>query len=1332
MKLKLWLVLMLSAFSLGRIHAQLIITEVCPSNQTVFTDEFGEQPDWIELYNSGSTVIDLADYFLSDNANQPDKFHLPHYLLNPGNRIIVFASGRNITQLVDHWETAINNNDFFNYTVPSTEPDTNWIYNGFITTGWLNGMGGIGYGDGDDNTTIGMCSSVYYYIDFNVADSSVISKAILSMDYDDAFIAYLNGKEVARNNVGVSGQRTSFNTLASANHEAAMYTGGLPELFTIDNNVLQQQLKSGTNRLAIQVHNVATNSSDLSSNTFLSFGISNNNTYFGPNPVWFNQSTGYIHSNFKISGTGETILLSDLSLAIVDQIVIPQLDIDHSYGRSPDTSTTYCVFNVPSPLYTNNASICYSGYAENVIIEIPAGHYTDTLKTTMYTLGGSAPIYFTTDGDDPDLSDNIYTDTIQIYSTQVLRARVIPTSGNYLPGRIATTTYLINENTSLPVFSLASDSINLWDYNYGIYVFGPNADVNNYPYFGSNFWMNWERPVHIEYFAKDKQNKFSFDGGIKIHGGWSRGNDQKSFRLLSKSKYGPGSMSDPLIPDKPWINDYTNINLRNGGNDYWGARSRDAFMQRLMKNSYVDYMGYEPAVCFLNGMYWGELEIREREDEFFIASNHGISSSNVDILSHTYNGLNPIAGSSQGWFDMMSYVYNGTVTDTSYYNGLRTYLDLENFTDYFVTESYVGNGDFMSGYPNNIKMWKPSDQVGPWRHVLWDIDFGLGLYDGNYNRNYLNEMRTSGIYSGAILDHVLQNPIFKNYFINRYADMMNTVFQSSNLAVVGQAMIDSLSTDLPRHHNRWGGNMGSVIGTYNNMYAYNNYRIPAVRNLIQSDFGMTSQVTVTLNTLPAGAGHIKISTIIPENLPWSGVYFNGNPVRLTAIANPGYTFLYWQANNVMSQNSNESIFINITQSDQFTAVFAGNGDTLNVIISEINYHSEATADAGDWIEIYNGGNTEVNLTGWRIEKQTPYQFFQFPDQTKIPSHGFLLVCSDSLLFRNEFPSLNNCISNPAFDLKNSSDRIALKDAFGVIIQNIIYSDSLPWPFAADGEGRTLERDTSIHNENSPSAWFDGCMFGSPGEFYHPCEEEIVISEINYNPTSPTSDWIELLNPSSQTLDISGWEFKDDDDLHSFIIAPGTLLLPMGRIVISQDSLMFSSIWPQIDSMQGGTGFGLSNSGELLRVYNNNGKLRFSMRYSDALPWPQLPDGGGTTLELLDPSGKMNHAENWFSGCPNGSPSRAYDPNCFVGINEVSDNWNSWYDPQHEQIIISSDEMEPESMVYVYDINGRLIHSSNANGRKSIRIDASTFAKGMYTIKLQAGEKNFKAKKLVVL
>jgi hypothetical protein len=94
------------------------------------------------------------------------------------------------TKPVDHWETAIYYNDTWNYQPGYSEPGAGWNTLSFNDSSWMEGPGGIGYGDGDDNTTIGQNVSLFLRIKFNIIDTSKIESAILHVDYDDAFVAY--------------------------------------------------------------------------------------------------------------------------------------------------------------------------------------------------------------------------------------------------------------------------------------------------------------------------------------------------------------------------------------------------------------------------------------------------------------------------------------------------------------------------------------------------------------------------------------------------------------------------------------------------------------------------------------------------------------------------------------------------------------------------------------------------------------------------------------------------------------------------------------------------------------------------------------------------------------------------------------------------------------------------------------------------------------------------------------------------------------------------------------------------------------------------------------
>ncbi len=208
---------------------------------------------------------------------------------------VIFIAGSiksTFAQNVNHWEMVVAASDTWHYFPGNSEPPANWTNTDFNESSWLAGPGGIGFGDGDDGTSISPVISVYLRTTFTIVDISNISWAILDMDYDDGFVAYLNGHEIARSNVGTAGVRPLYSTPAVANHEALMYQGGIPERYIIKNDTLNKYMTEGANELAIQVHNINATSSDLSSNTFFSVGIKNAGSTYRQVPSWFVDPAG--------------------------------------------------------------------------------------------------------------------------------------------------------------------------------------------------------------------------------------------------------------------------------------------------------------------------------------------------------------------------------------------------------------------------------------------------------------------------------------------------------------------------------------------------------------------------------------------------------------------------------------------------------------------------------------------------------------------------------------------------------------------------------------------------------------------------------------------------------------------------------------------------------------------------------------------------------------------------------------------------------------------------------------------------------------------------------
>ena len=218
----------------------------------------------------------------------------------------------------DHWETAIFADDNWRYILPSVEPPSEWKTSDFNDNMWNEGPGGFGYSDGDDGTIISTTISVYLRNTFYVTDLSKLYKAVLSADYDDGFIAYLNGHEIGRSyNLPEPGTFVGFDEATSYDHEATLYDGGIPESFVLDSIALDPLLNNGENVLAIQVHNVGLSSSDMSSNFYLTFGITNDSQLYDEPPSWFQAPVTLGESNIPI------LSINTYGAEIVDEPRIP-------------------------------------------------------------------------------------------------------------------------------------------------------------------------------------------------------------------------------------------------------------------------------------------------------------------------------------------------------------------------------------------------------------------------------------------------------------------------------------------------------------------------------------------------------------------------------------------------------------------------------------------------------------------------------------------------------------------------------------------------------------------------------------------------------------------------------------------------------------------------------------------------------------------------------------------------------------------------------------------------------------------------------------------------
>lgn len=1320
------------------LFSQLLINEVQVTNLNTIQDEDGEYEDWFELYNQGATSINLSDYYVSDREGPDNDWQLPNTILSPGEQVLVFASGKDrwgASVIIDHMEVPVYPWNWWTYLAPLSQPNPNWNEVGFDDSGWGSGPGGIGFGDGDDGTDLGGgILSVYCRTTFNLTDPNDVGFMVLNVDYDDAFVCYLNGVEIARANIGTAGVEPSYNTPAAEGHEALIYQGVVPENIIIDYAAFAGALLTGENVIAMQIHNTDITSSDLTGSIYVLLGMASPNIQTEITPDWINYVPPLNHTSFGLSA-GETLYLKNASGTVIDSRVIDPMQSDHSLRRSTDGNSFWCLSDTPSPGQTNVGQ-CYSAYEPAPLFSVESGVFNAPVFITLSSPNPDANIYLTFDGSVPDENDVLYTAGFPVSGSVVVSARAFGL--NSLPSPVEKNTYLINETEiGIPVVSVSTDPDNLWDPVTGIHVFGPPDYDPNVPYFGANFWEDWERTAYMEYFDGNHVKQVEGPVGVKIHGGWSRSQVQKSLRLQAKGKYGMESIDYPLIADKPYIDSYKGFNLRNGGNAYGDVRFHEALVERTLRNTHADYMAYAPAIVFLNGEYWGYMEIRENLDQHFVANNHDVGSSDVTVVSANYLGFNVINGDPTSFFDLHEFATSNDPNASDYYDEIASRLDVENYTDYIIAETYWANGDWSNGYQNNTKLWHDDRPGGKWRFMLMDMDFGMGLAGPSPNDDYINAAGGDGFLTDQLFDAFIQNDVFRNYFINRYADLINTEFQIDKVTAMAHAMRDEVVPVFQRHALRWGAYGDALNSTLEARLDWAELRVQGGRDVVQNHFGLPEQVDITLDVLPAGAGRIHISTIEPGEMeyPWTGVYFNGNPVRITAYENPGYSFSHWLANGLFtSNNSTREHVLNFTEDLTFTAVFTGSATTNPVSVTELMFHPDSQNSSGDWIELHNNANVAVNIGGWKVKDSNYFNVYEFPENTFIGANEYVVVASDVAAFTTIYPDVSSVYGPMVFSFGNNSDEVYLLKQNGETVIGFTYSDQDGYDLlCSSGCGHSRGHNTSSSNYQS-SEWFLECENGSPGLPYTSCDYPVILSEVNYNSstTDDAGDWIELHNGTGNNIDISNWFIRDDND-NTYTVPSGTILEADEYLVIASNTLGFSAVYPITENYIGPSNISFGNGGDMIKIYNAENVLQVSMTYRNTAPWTYLADGMGYTLEFVETSQAPCVYTNWFAGCELGSPARSYDAACapLVSVKESSSALALIYPNPAAGIISLDNQNKMWQSVRICDMQGNIITDQSLTGNVLWQYDVTSLASGIYMVQLFADDHQQSLVRLVV-
>lgn len=628
------------------------------------------------------------------------------------------------------------------------------------------------------------------------------------------------------------------------------------------------------------------------------------------------------HTGFKIDKDGEPILLTKANGVLADYVTPSSIPTDISWGRQPDGTANWFYFQYPTPGLPNDEH-AYTGMSPEPEFSIPGGFYDGEQHLQLTVTENGVTIYYTTDGSVPDTSSSIYSAPLKINHTTVLRARtLIP---GRIPGKTTTQTYLINESTKLPVISLSTNPENLWDDEIGIYVAGTNGIPGYCSSEPRNWNQDWERPATLELFEPDGRQAFNVDISIKISGGCTRLYPAKSLEVYTRNEFGDTEINYRIFPEKNQIV-YNNLVIRTGGQDWYRSSFRDGMIQTLVKNrTDVDCQAFRPAILFINGEYWGIHNLREKKNEHYLAANHGLADpDSIDILSGRYT---VVQGSADHYKAVLDYIHTHDLTLDTHYDYIKTQMDVDQFTDYMITEIYCANIDWPGG---NIRFWRPRTDEGKWRWILFDTDLSFGAHpNGQYNSNSLeNALKEGGSgwpnpdWSTFLLRNLLKNESFKNEFIQRFSVHMATTFHHERVIPIIDSLKAIIESEVPRHLERWpmsfslGNSWGEHIDI---MRSFSQLRPAHMRSHLRQKFKFSAYANFYMFIDSPEGGHIEVHGLNVRDSLTLFRFAGEIPIRCRAIPSSGYRFTGWSG---AVETSNDSIVFTFGEIKNLTATFS--------------------------------------------------------------------------------------------------------------------------------------------------------------------------------------------------------------------------------------------------------------------------------------------------------------------------------------------------------------------------------------------------------------------------
>ena len=589
------------------------------------------------------------------------------------------------------------------------------------------------------------------------------------------------------------------------------------------------------------------------------------------------------HTNFKLSSDGEEIGLFTPGGSLVDGVSFGVQQGDISYGRLPDGGATWGYFGESTAGKANRGPQLSQNLRRAPAVTITPAEPLFLAGPTNVALSsaGAREIRYTLDGSQPNSASILYTNAFEVSTNSVVCARAF--ADGVHPGAVATRTFLVNQRLpELPIVSVVIDPLLLFDPIYGIYT---------------NVLKERDVPGTIQFCTTPSNTAFQAGAAFRLFSLNTFLKPQKPFTVNFDSKYGSADIAYQLFPEKP-IGLFDRLVLRNGNDDWAVAFLRDTLGQRMLKGAINNAVqAFRPCASYLNGSYYGLINIQEKMDEMYCAKNYGVDLADIDFFENDGTSGAELLdhGTADGWNALLAYLGANSLAVPANYEFVKSQVDIEDLVDYVAGQVFVDD----TAWAHNRKWWRDRKPGGKWRWCFVDLDRAFGTVTDNR----LPTMATTMV----VFRELLSNAEFKSYCAQRLMAHLNSSFSTNRIIPIIDSEAGRIRSEIVEHAKLYGtrGGITSVTSWDSKIEAIRSFarQRPAIAmQQVASYFAGSQTAQLQLNL--GGSGHV-LANHVPLLDSSTNTLLSGVPVTLTAVPEIGQTFAYWVVSNGVTSLSNK-------------------------------------------------------------------------------------------------------------------------------------------------------------------------------------------------------------------------------------------------------------------------------------------------------------------------------------------------------------------------------------------------------------------------------------------